>query len=328
MLVTIIAFNLFLNPLNPLAAQFKADRPFVPQSGDALGLGLNTADYNNVQHLISLVGSRAIIAVSPLLFTFLANDVNSYPLDPDMNWSNLPFNYSSGTQYVLLLDRGVPLLPPTLNATTLYNTTLFGVRAWIPSTSLGGVILFERGYTGAAEEFGPTVTPVPTTYWPQSGLVPGNAGSLGHNPKKTTWWIRSKYIAHPGNATPDFCRVPGEVFGGPTVPLPAGSYNITLNLSGNWSASCLGHLVEPANTSVVGLEPSGFEETFLPTTTLTNSSFPVSNGSSPLGSKSMDFTLHLTLPYPVLDFQLLGVDLEEWFGLQVNYVNITPVDVP
>jgi len=318
-LVGVIAFNLFLNPLNPLAAPLKVDRPFVPQSALGLTGGLSTTDYNHLQTLVRMMGADAVVAASPMLFTFVANDPYAYPLLAGMDFP-LPFN-TSATQYVFLVDRGGTLFPkqvmvagPTGVAIPLkeaiYNDSFFGVRAWVPSTYIGGLLLFQRDYGGATEVVG---APPPSfenaTYVAGGGLSTGPAGVLVGN---TT--SQSGVVIESGSVSgKPLKRETGEVFSGPGVILQEGAYSVTVALRG-------GNVTLPR-----GSGPS------LPAVTLDYSGFQVRLGTIVLDTAALNstawrtFTFNFSLSYPVLDFTLSGMNRHSSYGFQVEYISIDRV---
>jgi len=309
-LVAVVAFNLFLNPLNPLAAPLKTDRPFVPQSSLGLEGGLDTTDFNHLEKLLSLVGPRTIVAVSPMLFPFVANDPYAYPLLSKMNLTYLPYAALNGTEYVLLLDRGGTTMNATL-AQEIDNTSMFGVRAWIPSTYIGGVLLFERGYFGPAETIGAAPPAIAGTFTGGAGLLPGSAGTLSPDATSLSGTVVTSSL-DPEQAG---LRQVGPVFSGPDMTLVSGSYEVTVVLNGSLTVNNP-DVITNATTPVVTIVMAGFQYP-VERTNLRFSSFGAPGWT--------DFTFNITLPYPVLSFRLTGIDNYYWFGLGVNYVSIVPI---
>jgi uncharacterized membrane protein len=314
-LVSILAVNLFLNPLNPLAAPFTTHRPFASQSELALSGGVNSSGYNHVMRALSLISPNAVLGVSPALFTLVANDPYAYPLMSGFNIYDLPFNATTGTEFVLLVDRGGTHLPPFL-AQTIYDPSQFGVRAWVPTTYLGGVLLFQRGYTGATEVFGESPRFSGGTYTAMAGLVPGKAGHVYPDPGSTSGLT---IAARPSPVYPGF-RLTGRVFVGPALSLPGGTYNVTVDLSGEQIAP---NPRASGGSPVVLLRLMGFQDRVLQHT-LNLSWFPTGNRTGAWTT----ITLQVTLPYPVLSFGVIASNLRSWFEFQVDYVTITPVSGP
>jgi len=305
-LVVVIAFNLFLSPLNPVAASLKNERPFVPQSGVGFWGGLSTTDYNHMEEVVSMVGPHTIVAVSPMLFTFFANDPYAYPMLASLNTNYLPFAADTSTQDVVFLDHGGTSMPSFLR-NNITNPLLYGVRAWIPTTYLGAVLLFEKGYTGPCEVLGVVPTFEGGTYTAGFGLSPGAAGVLSANNSSQSGTVIE---TAPKSGAPGFQET-GQVFTGLGVTLPPGVYNVTMAINGSITATPTGL---KANTTLVTLLLSGFQvvlnRTLLDLSDLSGS-----------GWTTLSFTL--TLPYPVLDFTIAGFNHHDYYRFSVDYVAIS-----
>jgi uncharacterized membrane protein len=312
LLVGVLAFNLFMNPLNPLAAPLKVDAPFEQQSALGLSGGLKTTDYDRVLNVVSMIPDRAIVAVSPILFTFVANDPYAYPLETGMNLSLLPFNTTDGTQYVLYSSHGGTV--PSALAVEIYNISIFGVRAWVPTTAIGDVWLIQRGYTGPTQIFGTVALGTGGNYTANNGLLPGAAGIVGASSTSPSGTV-IKGATNPTNASR---RVLGRVFSGPGVSLTAGAYEVTVNLSGTQ--------VDPpedlaGNTTVATLQLTG-EWAGLHTETVNVTVLSLSQFGSDSWT-SVEFNLELACP--LLSLDVIGTNHAYWFELEVSYVLITPV---
>lgn len=311
-LIGVIALNLFLSPLNPLAATLKVDRPFVPQGSVDIFGGFNPTDYNHMEELVSMIGSRSIVAVSPMLFPFVANDPYAYPLLSGMDDSNLPFNTSAGTQYVILLSHGNTI--PALLQPELYNASEFGVRAWIPATYLGPILLFQRSYNGPTEALGAAPVFDGGIYTAGSGLEPGHAGIIAVDSSSQSGTVIEPAVSPGGNAHQNL-RETGPIFLGPGVTLPGGSYQVTVVLK--------------SPTPI----PLGWNES-TPVVTIFLSGYQVALSSTILNFSALScdcwthVTVNVTIPYPVLDFTVTGSNHRNLYQYEVDYVSIQPSSPP
>jgi len=318
-LVGVVAFNLFLNPLNPLAAPLKNDRPFVSQSALGFSGPLNTTGYERLERVVSIIPKGDIVAVSPMLFPFVANNPYAYPLLSRLDYP-LPFN-TAATQYVLLLVRGGSNFPPVYVAVTpngtvslrqaIYNPTYFGVRAWIPTTPIGGVLLFQRGFNGTTEVLGSPPPPfLEGNFTAVNGLVPDRAGHVAPNSTSQAGWVIETTR---GPSTPAMTEL-GPVFSGPGVTLLQGTYEVNVALRG-WVN---GTDTDP-DAPVVTLAYSGFQvrlnATYLYAPALNSTTWTT-------------FTFNFTVTYPIFDFSVAGSVRHPWYTFQVGYVSIVRVDEP
>lgn len=307
LLTAVLLVNLLLNPLNPVAQGLKPTPPFLSKASLALDSGYHPGGYQDLERLVSLMGPTAVVASSLNLFPFVANDPYAYPLVNGMNYSNLPFNVPADTQYALLTPQGPTVLPSFL-ASTLYDPAGFGVRAWVPGTPLGGVLLFQRGYQGPAATFGTPPVISGAVYAAGSGVGPGNAGEVIFNGSSPTGKVIE---SRPLPSDPALSQI-GRVWAGPAVTLPAGSYHVQLSVQGRIAPSAPS---EPPRTHVAVLRIHGFEDLIL--------QYPLeleTFSASPLALLTFD----VVLPYPVLDFQVIGTLSVPWLSLQFNYLTITP----
>ncbi len=307
LLTGVLVVNLLLNPLNPLAQGLKTSPPFLPKGSLALDSGYHPGGYQDLERLVALMGPNAVVASSLDLFTFVANDPYAYPLVAGMNFSNLPFDTPVDTQYVLLTPEGPTVLPSFLTK-ALYDPASFGVRAWVPGTSLGGILLFERGYPGPVETIGTAPLYSGGAYAAGSGVEPGSAGTVAQNRSSPTGEvIRSRPLpSDPALSTT------GRVWVGPATMLTAGAYQVQVALEGSLSSSAV---PEPARTHVAVLRLHGFEDLILQA--------PVELGAFSSGPLTL-LTFDMVLPFPVLQFEVIGTLSVPWLSLQLDYLTITP----
>jgi uncharacterized membrane protein len=181
-LVVVIVGNGLLAPIDPVlpALGFNPPPPF--ETGYFNHPTVIDASYQWMQQLIATLPRNATIDVSEYILPLLANYPHAYYLsDRDQqNLSNLPFNLTGGPQYVLvsaaeLVDLGMNF------SRNVSNPAEYGLRAYVASTLLGPVLLYEKSYAGTAERFGPAAAPVPSSYGPSSGLRPGGKGVVAAN---------------------------------------------------------------------------------------------------------------------------------------------------
>lgn len=226
----IIAGNLFLNPLNPVASTI------VPNLGPpfpaAYGLA-STSPPNDqaLQQLVSLIPKNAIVAAPRAVYTLVADDPHAYPMtfyaNPPLNLSLLPGNEAQRVQFVLLPYNtpGNEIYPMLWN--TLYNRSDFAVRGCVSNSAAGPVELFEWNFTGQPLVFGPADPLCPNYFAENSGLAPGPNSTVqigGSSPSGVV--IQS----NPSNNNT-------LVFSGPNIALPAGHYDYTIVLSATASGN-------------------------------------------------------------------------------------------
>jgi uncharacterized membrane protein len=316
-MVGVLAFNVALNPLIPGTANLRGDlgKPFHNEGGVAL-TGYDPTDYNLIEKLAAIVGSKAVAAIAPAVFTYFANDPYAYPIYQTMKYSLLPFNVTTATQYAVLVSKPAVaesgVIPSGLVG-PLYNSSVFGVRAWIPKTYFGDVWLLERGYVGVTEVLGSASLGSGGTYTAGNGLSKGVAGRVITNNTSLSGRIIASKLnnTYPGDDM-------GTVFLGPNQALAAGSYELTLSMSGrkilsNSSAS-------PASpVASVNLSGTAADLYSVNLTAFSLNASAFGNGNWTL------FDYNITLPCPLVGALVTGENLVNWFALQVNFVSITAV---
>jgi uncharacterized membrane protein len=170
----VVLANLLLSPMVPLipATLGTLPPPFFP---DYFEPSLTVEP--GIQWLNELVGeipSRSTVGVANNLFPYVADDIAAYRLTSS-SLADLPFNYSGGPEYVLATDSTATQGGSNLT-TALGNLTDYGLRGYVELTPVGPIVLFERGFTGFPELFGPTVAPKAFTFEPGHGLNVGRSG--------------------------------------------------------------------------------------------------------------------------------------------------------
>jgi uncharacterized membrane protein len=351
----IIVFNIALNPLNPVSASLRSDRPFAAQPN--LGItGLpDMAGYHQILELVGMIPRAAVVAVSPDLFTFVTQDPHAFPMVSDLcptimpNGTvapgeprcpnNFPFSPYS-PQFVFLALHASTVLPwwisgkawsvYTTNRTYPWNSNItsnYSVEAWIPNTYLGGVLLFENNYTGPLQTIGSWSSGVPVTYTATSGLLPRGAGQVAPSASSPGGYTvtTSSNRSDPGTFTG------GRVAQTTNLNLMPGNYTITVGLSGSGSNSfpynkTLGRDAFAENGTVASVRLAGFEyagpnahlelASFGSTTVLDGNVVAISY------SDWASITISLDIKEPLVALTVIGTNHRNWFDLSINSVTI------
>jgi len=316
----IIAGNLFLNPLNPVAATIvpRFGEPFPPT------FGIDWAplpDTQSLQTLISVIPQNAIVAAPLPVYSLVADDPYAYPLihfnsPPLYNDSLLPDNESARVQYVLLPYNMPAIYMPVALSNTLYDRSLFGVRGCVASSPVGGVELFQRGYSGTPEVFGPTAPLCPNYFAGGAGLTPAKYASTVVNASSPAGVM---VVTKP-------CHGIQPIWTGPGISLPAGDYSVHLVVAGYnaTSAVCATKNVS-ATRQLIRLNLTG-EEGGKGTQTLHLWNLTQGQVCS-LGCGNFTFgnwTFDLTTSYT--DLSLSGELLVAEYVIELAYILILPSD--
>ena len=306
LLSAVVVANVMLLPINPL----------LPELGYNPGPPFISGYFNNpltiqpgvawTEELISHIPKNATIGADASIFPLLANypyavvmEGGIWPFgDPEL--SQLPFNLSSGPEYVLTAANTLR----SQNAETLANISdpsRYGLSAYVTSTAIGPLLLFERGFTGRATSYGPPLPELRETVWPTHGIVAGPGGHLQTN--STAGYgteIRSRHGVN--NSV--------SVWTGPGVFLTPGSYSIVIEVT----ASGLG-AGTPLSTPVLQVLESGYGPTLLNITVPRSAFFP---------GGWTNLTTNLTAPNPVPFFDLEGFVLDAKAVVAVASETIEP----
>ncbi|MGC2035671.1 MAG: DUF2079 domain-containing protein [Thermoplasmata archaeon] len=310
----IIVLNVFLNPLNPLTGTL------VPSFGapfpNAYGVEYSVpAGFQSLERLASLVPNQAVVGATYPLFSLVANDPYAYPFTAGMTFSNLPGAAGDLPQFVLISNgastsQGASSINSTLKSAL--DSSQYGVRGFVPTSPVGGAILFEQGFTGNTTVFGPSPTLSTSYYTPGHGMV---AGSVAHVVKNSTGLSGSIIQSFPSFGN-------GTVFTGPIVALPAGSYTIQTLISGYPSIPSHHY---PSNFSVMNLYFNGFGRAKFLNLTLNASDFVRGIWAT--------ISIPFQLTEPIIDLSLAGVLLPTSgkvapFVVQLDCVILTPNGPP
>ena len=317
-LTAVVVFNVFLNPLNPVSAGLRTQRPFAAQPNLGISGMPDQAGYAAVESVMGLIPSRAVAAVSTDLLTFVAGDPFAFPLVGQFNPTSLPFCALPPAYIAVALHAGT-----TLNASFLKNQKLgcptpaqpkfslysdYGMVAWAPDTNLGGLMLFELGYTGPTATYGAPPVFDGAYYTPYSGLEPRQAGVIAASTASSSGYV-VRTIYGPNNIRPT-----GRIFQTPNLNLQAGTYRVTVRVAGNESTG----MTVNSSTNVATIRLAAFE-------------YPIAQESlnaSVLGESFKDgtwvsVTINVTLTYPVVAFVVLGTGSSPNFEFAAESVTIS-----
>jgi uncharacterized membrane protein len=228
-IATVVIVNLLLSSVVPILPDLNANlgEPF---RGDYfLSPYPATTGFAAVEELISAMPPQASVGVPLSLSALVANDLHAYILTPGVLLKRLPFNTTDWPEYALV-DAFGTYLPPTL-LTSLEDNSVYSIRGFVASTSVGPVLLYERGYHGPPQEFGPAFALPSTSELPGNGLSPGPAGIVVTSPQGSSISSRSNITSG------------GTIVHSGTFFLPPGNYIVrteakvtALEAGGNSSA--------------------------------------------------------------------------------------------
>jgi uncharacterized membrane protein len=181
LLGVLVVANLVLSPMVPL----------IPDTVGHLGAPFDAyyfepwltiqPGFAAVEQLIALIPSHQSLGVSNDLLPLVANNLYAYNVATiPINFEGFPFNYSAGPDWVLTAmtsekGGGYPL------NTQLPQLSLYQLRGYVAVSTQGPILLYERGYVGPAQLFGPPATPPNESWTPADGLTLGPAGVVSTN---------------------------------------------------------------------------------------------------------------------------------------------------
>jgi uncharacterized membrane protein len=218
----VIAANLVINPMVPLIPDTLGTPhgvfgPYYFEPWDTVQPG-----FAAVEQLVALIPSSASVAVALNLFPLVANNLYAYRLAANPpNVTGLPFNLSAGPDWVLATPNtvgggGKPL------ETYLPNETYYQLRGYVATSTIGPIVLYERGYVGPAELFGPPGPVAAATWTGASGLTVGHFGVRVANSS-----VAGGYVFETNQSS----GKTGPVCGATVGLLPAGSYSLAIDLA-------------------------------------------------------------------------------------------------
>ncbi len=292
-LTVLVVVNVALTPANP----WMQDRGLGSAYRISYGGG---GGFANVEALVGLVPSGAVVVASDNLFPLVANDPNAYSFFwTQNNLLALPFSPSDPPNYVLLADNRTGAVPGWL-ATELYNSSIFGVRGVDWDSAAGTLLLFESGYSATPAEFGA----LPAAGFSTSGasLIDPEAGIPATFPNQPS-----------GGSAANAPGVAGTFLQGPWTTLSPGAYVATLRLI---ALPVPGYPAVGGNDSVVWIGAAAFGQAQFFGVTL-----PASVLETPGGIvESQPFYV----PAPTLQFEIQGVALSTSVEVVCASVAIEP----
>lgn len=228
-----VAVNIVISPVNFVMSGLLAStgsRLFVSSSSPYGLAPLPPPGYAYVERLAEVLPPDALVLVQQPLFPLVAHDPNAYifaSLKSQGYVEREPFNNSTPPQYVFSTisgSRQFNQLVANLSE-MVWDRSIYGLIGWVQNTPIGSVFLFEEGYTGPTEVFGPITYPV-VTFTPGHHLLKGSNAYWKWVENST--FRRVLAISSPANETGQLwsAKSPGPV-------LPAGDYNLVVDVRAN-----------------------------------------------------------------------------------------------
>jgi uncharacterized membrane protein len=311
--VIVIAGNLVVNPLSPLAASVipVLGTPFVTAHDVSIGPIPNNGP---LQQLVSLIPPTAIVTAPLPVYTWVADDPYAYPMVPDVNVSQLPGGPSL-PDYVLL-----PYYVPNSdwNSTllgVLYDTSDYGVRGCVTNSAAGGVELFQRNYSGTPVTFGPADPLCPNYFSGGTGLTPGPFASISPNASSPSGVALSSAPCAPNDT----------LWTGPRVTLPHGEYKLEVVLSAfnSTDTSCRQSQVGPTYP-LLGLNITRQNGAGSSPTAILLHNFRVNTMCSPTCGGWYYWNSTITLAPVTSVLSISGTVLIDQYVVQVAYLLLSP----
>lgn len=307
---TVVVANVLLSPINPALADlgYEPPPPFLAGYFDhnfTITPGLSWAT-----GLVTQIPKSDSVAADSLLFPLVANYPEAFVMLPHSNFqpfanasrtANLPFNVSSGPDFVFI-DLGFLKDLQHPFAANLSNPQEYGLRGYVSSTAIGPLLLFEQNYSSTALRYGPTLTPINSSYWPRSGITAGPNGRFKTNASA------AEGIEVHSNPKP---TISSAVWSGPGIFLTPGSYSIQFNVS----VAVAGKV--GLSVPVLGLVGVGFGPT------LFNVTLPASMFST---GAWQTVIVNFTAPSPVPEFRFEGFQLNQNVTVAVSNETLQPID--
>jgi uncharacterized membrane protein len=302
-LSAVLAANLLLNPINPLLASSNV----VDWGPVGPGYFHTTPgpieDFGTLRSIAELVPAGATVGAPPPFFELIANDVNAVCIGcPGVHYGNLPINVSGGLSYVFLDPRTATTDTAQLRLLMPQPRT-YGPTAYVESSPVGPVILYERGYHGRAVLIGQS-EPAPTAqhYVPGHGLAPAAHGLMLPDPNSPSGYV-IRSLPSP--------TLPSNVWQGPGTYLPPGVYSV----------SALVQLASESSSPAVSSNAFGLQVRGLTGILLSESFGPPSIAPGAWAEVNISFSLS----GPLVDFQVVGVLDTQGYALEVAALSVAAV---
>jgi len=121
------------------------------------------------------VPSNATIAAPSALYALAATHREMIVLEkaPSPQDDLLPFNYSGWPEFVLLYSEISPSLSSVKAWGNFSNGSMYGMRAYVASTGIGSIFLYEQRFSLPAQPFGPALPSTAENWTPTRGLLAG-----------------------------------------------------------------------------------------------------------------------------------------------------------
>ncbi|MEM3852327.1 MAG: DUF2079 domain-containing protein [Methanomassiliicoccales archaeon] len=296
-LISLLILNLVLSPLNPQTWNS------TPYGGYHVSYAPSPA-YGYVVTLSSIVGERATVFASNNLFPYVAKDTHAYSIYTQYSrqfYPYLPFNEANLPKFVFI-DTSELLLPPYLMQ-SIFNESLYGLRAYIFETAYPGTIyLFMRSYTGPTTAYVAGAEPK-VQYFDWRSLVIGASGTALHAPHaRFGTFIQSKNAYALKEVNVNYAAM----WYGPYITLLPGNYDVIMNLSIN----------APAGTPVLHINSNALYSPFY------YSAIIYSNGNSSF--RNVTVSIHVSRPYFDTEFRgyLMYIGKQPAGSVELNYIEL------
>jgi uncharacterized membrane protein len=300
-LVAVIALNAVLLPIDPLLgnAGVNLGEPFQPGYQDhSLTV---VPGFSWAEDLVDEVPRPATVTAPSQIFPLVANYPHAFVMlagGLESDWRALPYNLTVGPDDVILFPSFLHLLSQNFSS-NLSSTADYRIEGWVGSTTVGPLLLYARGYAGAATLFGPTIPDALTWFPGPGGLVPGALGRV--QPNQTSPY-GTEISTKPGT------NRSGVLWTTPTVLLPPGAYTVRM------IAAPLGVNTSAPHAHLI-VRAEGFGA---PTENWT-----VLPAELPPGAWTT-VSLNFSTDAPIPNFELMGSLGAPMFGLGVAEVSIAP----
>jgi uncharacterized membrane protein len=268
-----------------------------------------TPGFAAVQSLSGIIPAHGRVLTTPTLLPLLSHDPSAYPTGV-YPFQYLPFNATDLPSYVLANTGSLFTFNVYLVgfSQTVWNTSVYGVRGWVQNSPLGSVFVFQLGYTGPAQAFGPLV-PEGFQFAIGSGLFAGPSSQVA---TVTLNGNQTKVINAIPNGTGAMWSVEDVA-----TSLPGGVYSAAMKID-----VPVGPFCPSGSTTAVDLNVSARVPSSVPSVAAGSV-----NGSAPCGVWTVvDLPLTLTAPIPgfVLSASRSAPELS---ALQTASVALTPAPV-
>jgi uncharacterized membrane protein len=308
--VAILVLDGAMSPFN--TANFGA----TPLPGYEFRYTVNPAS-SSMPWIVSYIPSNGQVLASDRLFPYVANDPNAWPLpwfviNAQNPVPDFPFSPNNLPRFVLA-DASEFLIVPAFLQSDLFNSSVYGLVAYIYSNSFPGTIyLFELGYQGVPQVR--EVQPPPTVYeYTASHLSLGPSGRVVSDPTSLTGTVIASV------ATGPLADVEAGIWYGPYATFLPGDYVATFSVKGG-----------TANSSSPPGPIAYLDSTWLGSQNVSTFFRVPVNASelSPAQWTSLSFPLHIAYPYPTVELRgflaLQNGRSIGWISLSVVTVALQP----